>query len=88
MAGFDVPILHGLCTFGITARSVFQAYHKEDPNLMKSISARMTSHVFPGETLVVSAWKEGNTVVFSTKTKERGLVVLKGSAQIKSEAKM
>ena len=64
MAGFEKPILHGLCSFGISARAIFQAFHKEDPNLMKSISARMTSHVFPGETLIVEKWREGNTVIF------------------------
>ena len=46
---------------------------------MKSISARMTSHVFPGETLVVSSWREGNKIIFNTSTKERGKVVLKGT---------
>jgi len=71
MGGFKVPILHGLCTYGFTARAVFEKYHKEDPMILKKISGRFTSHVFPGETLVVDTWKEGNTVIFATKTKER-----------------
>ena len=78
LGGFDVPILHGLCTFGFTARAVFEQYHKEDPMILKKISGRFTSHVFPGETLVVDMWKEEDTVIFATKTKERGDVVLKG----------
>ena len=56
----------------------YEKYHKEDPMILKKISARFTSHVFPGETLVVDMWKEGNTVIVATKTKERGIVVLKG----------
>ena len=89
MGGFDVPILHGLCTYGVTARAVFEEFHKEDPQLLQQMSGRFTSHVFPGETLVISMWKEGNKVIFSTKTKERGLIVLKGSCILKnSDAKM
>lgn len=88
MGGFKVPILHGLCTYGITAKAVYEKYHKHNVNLLKKITARMTSHVFPGETLIVDMWKEGNTVIFATKTKERGLVVLKGSCELKAEAKL
>ena len=88
MGGFKVPILHGLCTYGITARAVYEQFHKEDPMLLEQISGRFTSHVFPGETLIVDMWKEGNQVIFSTKTKERGLIVLKGSCKLRGQAKM
>lgn len=30
MGGFEVPILHGLCTYGITARAVYETFHKDD----------------------------------------------------------
>lgn len=53
MGGFDVPILHGLCSYGVTAKIIIQTYCKGDQSLFKSISARFTSHVFPGETLSV-----------------------------------
>ena len=88
MGGFDVPILHGLCTYGITTRVLYQELLKEDTNQLVEISGRFTSHVFPGETLIVDMWQDGNKVIFETKTKERGLVVLKGSALIKQSAKM
>jgi acyl dehydratase len=88
MGGFKVPILHGLCTYGTTARAVFERFHKDDPTLLESISGRFTSHVFPGETLIVDMWKEGNKVIFNTKTKERGHVVLKGYCTLKAGAKM
>ena len=88
MGGFDVPILHGLCTYGINARAVQQAFFKEDPTQLESISGRFTSHVFPGETLIVDMWKEGNKIVFASRTKERGKVVMKGYATVKAGAKM
>ena len=88
MGGFEVPILHGLCTYGFTARAVFEKYFKDDPMALEQISGRFTSHVFPGETLVVDMWKSGNQIVFNTKTKERGLVVLKGSCTLKQAAKL
>jgi acyl dehydratase len=79
MGGFKQPILHGLCSFGISARAIQQHFFKANPDAMKRIACRFTSHVFPGETLVVSAWKEGSTILFATSTKERGLVVIQGA---------
>ena len=64
MGGFKVPILHGLCTFGMTAKVLQARFFKEDKEAMKQISVRFTSHVIPGETLVVQAWKEGDVIVF------------------------
>jgi len=55
---------------------------------LKQIAVRFTSHVFPGETLVVEAWKEGSQIIFTTKTKERGLVVVQGSVQLPKDAKL
>ena len=72
MGGFEKPILHGLCTKGFTVRAVQQHFFKDDPSLMSQVSSKFTSHVFPGETLVVEMWKEGDTIICTTKTKERG----------------
>lgn len=83
MGGFDVPILHGLCIYGITARAIYEKFHPEDASRLKKIAGRFTSHVFPGETLVVEMWKEGNQIIFHSKTKERGKVVLKGVCELR-----
>lgn len=56
IGGYDVPILHGLCTFGITARSVQQSFFKDDADRLSEMSARFTSHVLPGDTLIIDMW--------------------------------
>jgi acyl dehydratase len=84
MGGFDKPILHGLCTFGMTARAAYDLYFQDDVTSLTSIKARMTSHVFPGETLSFNFWKgNGNNIIFSVKTVERGTQVLVGEITLK-----
>lgn len=45
VGGFKEPILHGLCTFGIAAKHVFQAFGP-----FKSVKVRFSGTVIPGET--------------------------------------
>jgi peroxisomal enoyl-CoA hydratase 2 len=51
--GFEKPILHGLCTYGFTARAIFEKYGEGNPMNIKKYAGRFTSHVFPGETLII-----------------------------------
>jgi len=86
VGGFDKPILHGLCSFGITGRAVYSKYCNNEPSNFKKIASRFTSHVFPGETLEINMWKEDNIVIFETKTKERGKVCLIGYVELREPA--
>ena len=88
MGGFDKPILHGLCTYGVTARAIFDQVCAGNPAAIKTYQARFTSHVFPGETLVVKAWTEGREVIFETSTKERGKAVMVGRVELSADAKI
>lgn len=62
--GFDRPILHGLCTYGIAGRLLLDALCDGDPGRMRSMSSRFSSPVEPGESLHVRAWSEDGEAFF------------------------
>src|SRR5688572_25791364 len=80
--GFQKPILHGMCTFGVATRHVINGYAPDgDPRFVKSIKVRFASTVLPGETIVTEMWKENDQrVVFRSKVKERGEVCISNAA--------
>ncbi|MGE5500525.1 MAG: MaoC/PaaZ C-terminal domain-containing protein [Ignavibacteriales bacterium] len=82
MAGFDRPILHGLCTYGVTCRAVMQAYTDMDPNKIKSHQIRFSSPVFPGETITVDLWRDGDVVSFEARVKDRNVTVAKNGKSV------
>uniref|UniRef100_A0A914HE02 MaoC-like domain-containing protein n=1 Tax=Globodera rostochiensis TaxID=31243 RepID=A0A914HE02_GLORO len=98
MAGFQRPILHGLCTLGISCRLILQAFGQGLAQNLRSVKVRFSAPVEPGQTLVVEMWRHdagggigdennvngtgangnanNNKVLFQTKVKETGKVVL------------
>jgi acyl dehydratase len=54
--GFSQPILHGLCTYGVTGRALLSAACDGDPARFLSMYGRFTRPVLPGEPLTVSMW--------------------------------
>ncbi|WP_067433012.1 MaoC/PaaZ C-terminal domain-containing protein [Nocardioides jensenii] len=64
-AGFPAPILHGLCSYGIVLREVTDLLLDGDAARVGGFSARFAGVVFPGETVRVQAWDEGDRVVIS-----------------------
>ena len=57
MAGFEKPILHGLCTYGFAGRALLAELAGGDSAKLTAMSARFSSPVFPGETLTTSIWR-------------------------------
>src|SRR5262249_9582997 len=65
--GFSRPILHGLCTYGVTGRALLHSLCGSDPARFGSMSGRFSRPVFTGETLTVSIWRDGDgSALFQT----------------------
>ncbi|MFP1644712.1 MaoC/PaaZ C-terminal domain-containing protein [Pontitalea aquivivens] len=79
-AGFDRPILHGLCSLGMACHAVLRMACDYDPARIAEIGCRFTAPVYPGETLRVELWKDGNTVSFRARITDRGVTALHGRA--------
>lgn len=84
-AGFDRPILHGLCTYGMAARAILKHACASVPGRLASLAARFSSPVVPGETLRAQLWRLDDQVRFRVVALERGVVVLSnGVADIRA----
>lgn len=73
-AGFDVPILHGLCSYGIACHAVLKTMLNYDNAAVAGFDVRFSSPVLPGETQVVEMWRDGKIISFRVRLKERNVV--------------
>ncbi|KKK12887.1 peroxisomal hydratase-dehydrogenase-epimerase [Aspergillus rambellii] len=74
VGGFKTPILHGLCSLGVSGKHVFSKF-----GAFKNLKVRFAGVVLPGQTLKTEMWKEGNTVVFQTTVVETGKPAISGA---------
>ncbi len=56
-AGFERPVLHGLCTYGMTLKAVVDTLLDGDVTRVRSYGTRFVSVVYPGETLRIRMWR-------------------------------
>jgi len=70
-AGFDRPILHGLCTYGYAGRAIVREACGGDPDKLGTFRGQFSNPVFPGDTLIIRGWNEGERVVFGVTTEQR-----------------
>ncbi len=76
-AGFDRPILHGLCTFGFATRAIVEGACGGDVARFRELRTRLSEVVFPGETLITEGWKDkGNQGRYIIQTRTERAVVL------------
>jgi acyl dehydratase len=76
-AGFPRPILHGLCTYGTSCRAIISSSVCDyDPTKITGFDVRFSSPVFPGETISVDLWKDGNIVSFRARVASRDVTVI------------
>jgi acyl dehydratase len=57
LAGFERPILHGLCTYGIAARAALKLLAGDDPARFIAFDARFAKVVMPGDALLVRGYR-------------------------------
>jgi acyl dehydratase len=84
--GFARPILHGLCTYGITGRVLLHTLCDSDPARFGSMSGRFSRPVLPGEALVVSVWLDDGGAVFQTAKEDGTVVIDRGRMRVREPA--
>ncbi|MFD5268594.1 MaoC/PaaZ C-terminal domain-containing protein [Streptomyces sp. NPDC058335] len=70
-AGFDRPILHGLCTYGMTLKAVVDTLLDGDVTRVRAYATRFAGVVFPGETLRIRMWRGEGAVRVAVSAAER-----------------
>jgi len=75
-AGFSRPILHGLATYGVAAVAIAKAVPEKT---IRSIEARFSKPVLPGETVVVDMWDKDDGIAFRARVGEK-VVLDRGQA--------
>ena len=78
MGGFDRPILHGLCSYGFTGRALLHSLCGGDASKFKSMNARFSRPVMPGDALTISMWVDGKTALFRTTNQDGDVVIDQG----------
>ncbi len=78
MGGFEKPILHGLCTYGFTGRALLHSLCAGDPSRFRSMNARFSLPVMPGDELTISMWADGNRALFRTTNQNDEVVIDQG----------
>ena len=76
LAGFEAPILHGLCTLGVAGHAILKTYCEYDTARFKSLRLRFSAPVYPGETIRTEMWKDKTNISFQARAIERNVIVL------------
>ncbi len=77
-AGFDSPILHGLCTYGFIGRALLHTLCLSDPAQFISMEARFSKPVLPGDELAIQIWVDGDSARFQAVRQDGDLLVERG----------
>ncbi len=80
LGGFDTPIIHGLCSYGIVCKAVVDGALDHDPSRVARYQARFAGVAYPGETYVTSFWKDGDRILVESKSKERDAKIISNAA--------
>ena len=74
--GFDRPILHGLCSYGIVCKAIVDGALGGDPARVARWQARFRGVAFPGETYETRWWRDGERILAEAWSKDRSQIIL------------
>ena len=77
--GFERPILHGMCTYGITSRLLINALCEGDATRVSGMYGLFSKPVMPGEALTVTVWTDGGRAIFQTRDSSGDVVLDRGT---------
>ncbi|WP_114908095.1 MaoC/PaaZ C-terminal domain-containing protein [Ornithinimicrobium murale] len=84
---FERPILHGLCTYGMSARALIAGLADGEVSALTAIGGRFSAPVTPGDTLTVRAWRtDGTDVLFQTLRGDGTVCFDRGTARVATTA--
>ncbi len=78
--GFDRPIIHGLLSYGLCCKAIVDELLDGDVTKVAGYGARFAGVGFPGETYQISHWREGDKILISASSKERGAPIITNAA--------
>jgi acyl dehydratase len=70
-AGFDAPILHGLCSYGVVCKAIVDAVLAGSVERVRSYRTRFSGVVSPGDALTTSVWEDGDRLLFTSTVGDR-----------------
>ncbi|WP_025517025.1 MaoC/PaaZ C-terminal domain-containing protein [Bordetella trematum] len=83
-AGFERPILHGLCSFGVAAHAIVSRCCDYDATRLRALNVRFSAPVYPGESLRCDIWRMNERELrFAVRSVQRDVVVMShGTAEV------
>lgn len=79
-AGFPRPILHGLATMGMVGHALSRFGAADGCGVLRGLRGRLAAPVFPGKTLRLELWREGDALLFRAINCDGREVVARGVA--------
>ncbi len=90
MAGFQMPIVHGLCTHGFACRAVIKHLFPGEPERMSRFKVRFSRPLYPGRPVVTQIWKvdDGQALFRVINPENQDVVIDRGVVEWLSQGEM
>ncbi len=76
-AGFDKPIMHGLCTHGFACRALIASLVPGQPEMVRRMACRFSKPLYPGVPIQTVIWKtDSGKAVWRTLNADTGEIVI------------